>query len=192
MEDPITTPATTSFIPKTRIAEPAYRRKSFGIGFLISLFLLLASLGLLGGTFLYKKSLQKSVNEDIASLELVKKSLEPSLIDQLSRLNFSINTAKILIGQHNAASEIFKVISNSTLSNVRFLNFDFKTTGGNPVVDMKGEADNYTNVAIQAKLFGQSESVSQVSVSNFNLKEGGRVEFNIKIVFKPSVLNYKP
>jgi len=192
MEDPITTPATTSFIPKTRIAEPVYRRKSFGIGFLISLFLLLASLGLLGGTFLYKKSLQKSVNEDIASLELVKKSLEPSLIDQLSRLNFSINTAKILIGQHNAASEIFKVISNSTLSNVRFLNFDFKTTGGNPVVDMKGEADNYTNVAIQAKLFGQSESVSQVSVSNFNLKEGGRVEFNIKIVFKPSVLNYKP
>jgi hypothetical protein len=189
MEDPITT---TSFIPKTRLTEPVYRRKSLGIGFLISFLLLLVSCGLLGGAYLYKQSLQKSVNDDIASLELARKTLESTLIDQLSRLNFSIDAAKILVGQHNAASEIFKIISDSTLGDVRFLNFDFKTVGPNPVVDMKGEASSYTNVAIQAKLFGQSDSVSQVSISNFNLKEGGKVDFSIKIVFNALALNYKP
>jgi hypothetical protein len=190
MDNPTAT--TTSFIPKTRLAGPTYRSKGVGLWFLISFFLFLISLGLSGGAYLYKQSLQKSVDEDIASLELAKKSLEPSLINQLNRFAFSINAAKILFSQHNTSAEIFKIISGFTLKDVRFLNFDFKIAGGNPVVSMNGEANSYTSVALQAKLFEQSDAVSQVIFSKFKLKEGGKVDFSVEITLSPLSFVYKP
>lgn len=189
MPDPITT---TSFIPKTRLTGPTYRRKSFGIGFFISVILLLISLGLLGGAYLYRQALQKSVDEDIASLELARKSFEPVLIDELSQLTFSIKAAKTLVSQHGAASRIFKVISDLTLKDVRFSDFKFTMVEKNPAVTMLGEAGSYTGAALQAKLFGQSDDVSKVTFSNFNLKEAGKVSFNVNIVLNPSILTYQP
>lgn len=187
--DPITT---TSFIPKTRLTGPTYRRKSLGLGFLISAIVFLISLGLLGGAYLYRQALQKSVDEDIASLELARKSLEPALIDELSQLTFSVNAAKTLASQHGAASRIFKLISDLTLKDVRFLDFKFTMLEKNPVVAMLGEAGSYTSAALQAKLFGQSDDASKVTFSNFNLKEAGKVSFNVNIVFNPSILTYQP
>lgn len=191
MEDSITT-TTTSFIPKTRLTGPTYRSKGVGLGFLISVLIFLISLGLLGGAYLYKQALKKEIDEKTASLEIARQSLEPGLIDELSQLTFSVNAAKILVSQHNAVSEIFKIISDSTLKDVRFSDFNLKIIEKNPVVEMRGEANSYTNAAIQAKLFEQSDAVSRVTFSNFNLKEGGRVDFSVEITLSPSSFIYKP
>lgn len=184
--------ASTSFIPKTRLTAPSFRRKGLGIGFFISCVLLLISLGLLGGAYLYKQSLQKSVDDDIASLGRAKNSLEPGLIDELNRLNFSINAAKSIFTQHAAVSQIFKIISEFTLKDVRFLNFNFNMTGKNPSVVMSGEAKGYTSIALQANLFRESDAISQMTFSNFGLKEAGKVSFNVEIILNPPSLIYKP
>jgi hypothetical protein len=184
---------TTSFIPKTRLTAPAtYRRKGFGMGFLISFLLLLISGGLFAGAYLYKQSLQKSVDDDVASLKLALESIEPKLIDEFGQLASSVNTAKILFGQHTASSKIFKLISDYTLKNVRFLNFDFKTVDENPVVIMNGEANSYTDIALQSRLFEENDAVSQVTFSKFVLKEGGKVSFSVEIVLNPSSVTYSP
>jgi hypothetical protein len=184
---------TTSFIPKTRLTGPTYRpRPSLGLGLFISLILFLISLGLFAGTYLYRQSLQKNVNDDIASLELAKKSLEPNLLDELNRVSFSIKAAKDIINQHNTASQIFKIISDSTLHDVRFLNFNFTATDKNPVVTMNGEAGSYASIALEAQIFQKNKAVSQASFSNFSLGEGGRVDFTTSITLDPSFLIYKP
>lgn len=141
---------------------------------------------------MYKQSLQKSVDEDIASLEIAAKSLESGLIDDVSRLAFLIDTAKDLFSQHEAVSKIFKIISDLTLKDVRFLNFSFNMSGTNPSVSLTGEAKDYSGVALQARLFGQSDAVSQTIVSNFGLKEAGKVGFGVNIILKSLPLIYKP
>lgn len=185
-------PSITSFIPKTRLTASAYRQKGLGLFFISSTILLVISLGLFGGVYFYRQSLQKDIDGLSASLERARQAFEPQLINELSGLNNSIDAATELFGRHQAVSGIFKIIESSTLPNVAFSNFNYKiSSGGAPMVSMTGEATSYTQVAIQAKIFRDSDAIGQVSFSNLSLKEAGRVSFNLQLVFKSAALIYK-
>jgi len=183
---------TTSFIPKGRLTALAYRRKSVGIGFFIALLLLLLSAGVFGGLYLYKKSLQTEIDSAAASLELAKKAFDENLITELSRLNSSVNVAKILFNEHQATSKIFKLIGDLALKDVSFSNFNYNFSGKSAVVSMSGEAKSYASVAIQAKIFEESDFIDKVIFSGLSLKGAGKVNFNVEISFNPSYAIYKP
>ena len=183
---------TTSFIPKTRLTASTYRRKSVGIGFFISLLLLLLSAGVFGGLYFYKKSLRTEIDSAAASLELAKKAFDENLIAELNRLNSSINVAKILFNEHQATSQIFKLIGDFTLKDVSFSNFSYNFNGKSAVVSMNGEAKSYANVAIQAKMFEESDFIDKVIFSGLSLKGAGKVSFNVELSFNPSYAIYKP
>ena len=188
-DGPITT---TSFIPKARLTAPAYSRKGIGVGFLISLLLLLLSAGIFGGLYFYKKSLQTEISSAIASLELAKKAFEENLITELSRLNSSVNVAKILFSQHQATSRIFKLIGDLALTDVSFSNFNYNFSGKSATVSMNGEAKSYASVAFQAKIFEESGFIDKVTFSGLGLKGAGKVNFNVDFSFNPSYVIYKP
>ena len=183
---------TTSFIPKARLTASTYRRKGVGVGFLISLILLLLSAGIFGGLYLYKKSLQTEIGSAAASLELAKKAFEENLITELSRLNSSVNAAKILFSQHQATTRIFKLISDFVLKDVSFSNFNYNFSGKSITVLMNGEAKSYTGVALQAKIFEESGFIDKVIFSGLSLKGAGKVNFNVELSFNPSYVIYKP
>ncbi len=183
---------TTSFIPKARLTAPTYRRKSVGVGFLISLLLLLLSAGIFGGLYLYKKSLQTEIDSAAASLELAKKAFEENLVTELSRLNSSVNVTKILFSQHQAASRIFKLISDLVLKDISFSNFNYNFNGKSITVAMNGEAKSYAGVALQAKIFEESGFIDKVIFSGLALKGAGKVNFNVELSFNPSYAIYKP
>ena len=183
---------TTSFIPKTKFTAATYPKKGLGLGFFISFFILLLSAGLFGGVYLYKSSLQKEVNDMAASLEIAKKSFEPSLIAELEKFTSSITSAKIIFNQHKDISKIFKLINDLTLKDVKFSDFKYNIDNKIALLAMTGEAKSYTTIALQAKIFENSEFVDQVVFSNFSLKEGGKVSFSVEIIFKSSYLFYKP
>ncbi len=183
---------TTSFIPKARLAGPVYRSsRSFGLLFPVSFFLLLVSLALFAGSYFYRQSLQKQADEAVASLETAKKSLEPELINELTNLSYSINTAKTLLGQHQAPSQILKIISDLTLKDVRYSDFKYSLAEKNLLVTMTGEAKSYGGVALQAKLFEESDYAGKAAVSELKLKEGGKVGFSAEVVFNPAGFIYK-
>lgn len=183
---------TTSFIPKTKLTTATYPKKGLGLGFLISLFILLLSAGLFGGVYLYKSSLQKEVNDMTASLEIAKKAFEPSLIAELEKFTSSINGAKNLFNQHTNISKIFELINDLTLKDVKFSDFKYNIDNKNALLVMTGEAKSYTTIALQAKLLENSDFIDRVLFSNFILKEGGKVSFSVEIIFKSSYLFYKP
>ncbi len=189
LDGPMTT---TSFIPKARLTAPTYRRKSMGVGFLISLLLLFLSGGIFGGLYFYKKSLQTEIDSAAASLELAKKAFDENLITELSRLNFSVNSAKILFSQHQATTLIFKLISDLTLKDVSFSNFNYNFSGKSATVTMNGEAKSYTSVALQTRMFEESGFIDKVIFSGLSLKAAGKVNFNVELSFNPSYAIYKP
>jgi len=183
---------TTSFIPKARLTAPTYSRKSVGVGFFIALLLLLLSAGIFGGLYFYKKSLQTEIGSAAVSLELAKKAFEENLITSLSQLNSSVNVAKVLFGQHQATTQVFKLIGDSTLKDVSFSNFNYNFSGKSATVSMNGEAKSYASVAIQAKIFEESGFIDKVIFSGLSLKGAGKVNFNVELSFNPAYAIYKP
>lgn len=191
MDSPIVT--STSFIPKTRLTVPAYRRKGFGLGILASAFILFVSIAMFAGVYFYRNSLQKEISAQKESLTRAKKAFEPALISELSRLTSAINASKILLEQHQAVSKIFKLIGDFTLKETLFSNFQYSGEDRkSPTVRMAGETKGYSGVSQQARLYENSESVEQITFFGLGLREGGKVNFGVEIKINPSYLIYKP
>ena len=186
-------PTTTSFIPKTRLTLAGHKRPGigFGLGLLVSGFVLLVSLGLFGGVYLYKQSLQKQIDEATATLERAKKAFEPGLITELANLTGSISAAKQIFSQHQASSKLLKLIGDLTLKEATFTTFTYGVFDKDITVSMNGDAKSYAAVAFQAKLLEDSDFIDTVSISNLALKEAGRVSFSVKLTIKPDFLIYK-
>lgn len=186
---------TTSFIPKTRFSTGSNRTgrgTNFDLGILISGFILLVSLALFGGVYLYKTSAQKGLDETITSLEKTKKAFEPDIIAELSRLSTLINSVKTIFIQHRIPSKILGLLSKLTQKDVFFLNFSYSVDNDKTAsIKMIGEANSYTSVASQVKIFEEDEAVQEVSFSNLSLKEAGKVGFNIELIVKPEFLKNK-
>jgi hypothetical protein len=184
--------STSSFIPKTKLTAPVYRRRGLGLGIFLSLAVFLLSFALYGGVYFYKKSLQKQLDQTNTSLKRAEAAFELTLIDELERFNAKINAAKILLEQHQAASKIFNLIGSLTLKTTKFSNFNYSFTANEPIVTMSGETKSYTDVAIQARIFEDSDSIERASFSGLALKEGGKVSFNVEIIINPQFIVYKP
>lgn len=185
-------PTTTSFIPKTRLTGPVYRRKGIGFGVFIAVLVLLVSLGLFAGVYFYKKSLTKEIEEASASLERAKKAFEPGLISELTQLDSDLKAAEIILLSHSASSKIFDLIGDLTLPEVAFSSFSFNLAEKKPIITMAGEAKSYTTVALQARIFEESEFIDKASFSGLSLKEAGKVGFSAELIINPSYLIYKP
>ncbi len=186
---------TTSFIPKTRITAGLTRTgkgAGFGLGMLVSGFILFVSLALFGGVYFYKNSLQKGIDEAVASIELARKAFEPGLIMELISLNSSINSVKIVLNQHRAPLRILDLIGNLVLKDVFFSNFAYSFDDKIVLVKMTGEAKSYAGVALQAKVFEENDAIDEVYFSGLSLKEEGKVGFSVELTVKPEFLIYKP
>ncbi|MDP3052153.1 MAG: hypothetical protein Q8N42_01460 [bacterium] len=182
----------TSFIPKTRINAPSQKAKGIGLGVLVSGLILLISLGLFGGVYFYKQSLQNKVNDATANLARAKQAFEVSLFNELSGLTSSISAAKQILAQHSAPSKILKLIGDLTLKDATFSNFIYNLSNKNASIIMNGDAKSYTVVALQAKLFDDSDFIDDVTFSNLSLKEGGKINFTVNFNVSPDFLIYKP
>lgn len=191
MDGQLASPA-TSFIPKTRINAPSQKAKGIGLGVLVSGLILLISLGLFGGVYFYKQSLQNKVNDATANLSTAKQAFEPSLLNELSGLTSSISAAKQILAQHSAPSKILKLIGDLTLKDATFSNFIYNLSNKNASIVMNGDAKSYTVVALQAKLFDDSDFIDDVTFSNLSLKEGGKINFTVNFNVSSDFLIYKP
>lgn len=186
--------STPSFIPKTRLTAPTYRKKGFELGILAAAFILFVSIAMFGGVYFYRDSIKSQIASKKQSLIRAKEAFEPALISELSRLNSAINSAQVLLDKHQAASKIFKLIGDLTLKETVFSNFQYRGASlkDRAVVSMAGETTGYTGVAQQARLLEDSEAIDQVKFSGLSLKEGGRISFSVEIEINPSHLIYQP
>jgi len=186
----------TSFIPKGQIVDSfqTENKKTGKIGLLllISIIIFIVSLILAGGVFLLGQYKTKTIQNKIASLERAKGSFEPALIEQLSKLDTRINSAEKVLDNHVSVSLFLKLIEKLTLKTVRFNEFEFTDKGnGSFFVTMRGEAKNYSSVALQSDMFSGNKYIQEPIFSGFKLGPGGNVLFDFSAIINKDLILYK-
>ena len=184
----------TSFIPKQPVTAEAPRHASASsLFFLFTFIVFMASLAAAGGVFIWKEIVSKNIEDGKAQLTLNKNAFDPNTISQLTRLNDRINAAEDLLKKHKSVSTLFLVLSNATLKNVRFTEFNYAGVDNKISLSMKGQATSYETVALLAKEF-TNPNLKNVFRSplfgDLTLDTQGNVSFTFSANIDPLLVDY--
>ncbi|RJQ34550.1 hypothetical protein C4556_02370 [Candidatus Parcubacteria bacterium] len=183
-----------SFIPKDTVQAGSVRKAAknglLDLAALASVVLFVVS-GVLGvGVLLYDQYLHASAASKIEQLGRASAAFEPALIQELTRLDDRMLVANEVLGKHIAPSAFFRMLEQTTISNISFISLDFD--GSDPqhmTIQMDGIADSVNSIALQADLFSKVGMVTSPIFSNINRQTDG-VHFSLSALLNPSAINY--
>lgn len=184
----------TSFIPKQPVTDTElHGGSSASLFFLFSFILFMASLASAGAVFIYGSIVSKNIQEGDKQLTLNKNAFDPNTIKELTRLNNRINAANTLLKSHKGISTLFQVLSQTTLKNVRFTDFNYAAADDKISLGMRGQAFNYETIALQAKAFTDPtlKNVFRSPIfSDLTLDSQGNVSFSFNTGIDPFLVDY--
>jgi len=181
-----------SFIPKKTLAQQGTKkRRGFGLFFGVSLIIFLLTIAAAVATYSYRSFLENRINNMTQSLERAKQAFEPALILELKRLNARITSAESMLANHVAPSEFLALLEQNTLKNVQFTRFEYRVSGDVAEISLRGRARNYSSVALQSDLFGESKFIKNPIFSNLGLDQNGNVTFDVVADVDASLILYR-
>lgn len=185
---------TTSFIPKKSLTDTSTGgRPGMGIFSVFGILVLIVSIGLALGAYLYRGSLKSAIENEKATLKSQQEKFEPSTISDLRTTDRRINTAALILDDHLAVSPIFQEINKYTISTVQFTKFTYAVntnqSGGvtDIVVEMTGKANSFSYIALQAEELAKSKYFSNIIVSNLTENERNERSFDITFSIDPKL-----
>lgn len=186
----------TSFIPKKTLATVTNLKKGssspLGIVTLITIIIALGTVVLSIGAFLYQQILDVSIARKTDTLERARAAFEPTLIEELIRVDSRIKSAEAILVQHITPSILFESLEKITLKSVQFQDFNLTRTGDDRIsISMKGVARDFRGVALQADIFGKSKLIKDPIFSNLNLNQEGDAVFSFSAFIDPSFINFE-
>lgn len=157
---------------------------------LISVVLLVASGALAVGVFLYSQYLQSSLKSKADQLERASAAFEPSLIQELTRLDDRMRIASEILGRHIAPTAFFRMLESTTIQTTSFRSLSFDTVENNTItIKMSGVADSVNSIAFQADLFSKIGMITSPIFSNIDRQPDG-VRFDLAANINPTALGY--
>lgn len=187
------TPGT--FIPHdTATPAPAVRRSSSGgLGSLIllcSIVLVVASVALGIGVFLYAQLLHAEGASKVDQLKRAEAAFQPALVQQLTRLDDRMHAGAAILGQHRAPTAFFAALSQATLQTVSFQTLALEATEAEHItIKMQGVARSVNSIALQADLFSKNGVIMNPIFSNIARQLDG-VHFDLTAIVNPVAINY--
>ena len=126
-----------------------------------------------------------------ANLDKNVKAFEVQTIEEYIRLDTRIDTARLLLANHIAFSNLLDYLNQFTLKTVRYIDFKYDINAeGMANVTMTGQAKNYNSVAYQSEVFGKNKNLKNPIFSNLDLNEKGDVTFSFNTQLDPAFLSY--
>lgn len=185
----------TSFIPKNTMSPSAVRtHSSINLAFTISFLILLLSFGAAGGLYVYKKILNTQILSINQELIAARNNLHKENIDTWKRLDDRINLSERLMQSHIASSQLFKILEDQTMRRIQLTSVKFDATDMGMKIDIKGLADSYGTLALQADVFG-TEAVSKyfkdAVISEVTPDDKGRISYDLSATVNPDLVSYK-
>jgi hypothetical protein len=186
----------TSFIPKKALATATGVKKKgsggpLGIVILLTLVIALGTVVLSVGVFLYQQILEVNITRKTETLERARSAFEPALIKELVRIDTRTNAAASILNEHIAPSVLFESLENLTLKSVQFEDFNLTHVSDERVsISMKGIANDFRGIALQANVFGDSRLIRDPIFSNLNLNQAGKAVFDFSAFIDISFINY--
>jgi hypothetical protein len=173
------------------MANLANKNKGRGLfGFLATVIFILAIVAA-GGVFGYNLYLTSNIAQMGNDLTTAKASLDPSTINQISRLNSRIIATQTLLANHTILSPFFSFLESSTLKSVRWTGFNYAITKDGLQLTMQGQAIGYSALALQADVFNKSKYIKSPLFTNLILDDKGNVTFAFSATLDPSIVSYK-
>ena len=184
----------SSFIPKDASAPtPLPRRREGGLSevfILIAVVLLVASAALAGAVFLYQEYVGSSATSKVTQLQRAQAAFEPSLIQQITRLDDRMQSAEVILTHHIAPSSFFNALEQSTLSTVAFQSLDFQAGDAQHLsLKMVGIAQGVNSIALEGDLFSKNGVITNPIFSDISRQADG-VHFTLTAILNPSAINY--
>lgn len=186
---------TTSFIPKKQVAISSKGISSIApaLSFttLLSAVIIIATILFSAGLFLFRLTLEKSIEDQYSTLEKVKQSFEPTFIAQATRLNKRIISSVKILDNHLAPSAIFELLEEFTLQTISFKTFEFAdNVDGKIIVKGSGEGNSFASVVLQSDEFGKSGYMRDVLFSDLQPNAAGNVNFAFEATLDPQLVLY--
>jgi len=188
----------SSFIPKGPLAssgDPLRRQtgkdKEKSLLSFLALVIFIISVVLAVGIFGYKFYLKYSINKMGTNLDQARSTLKPEIIRDLVRLDNRLISTEDLISKHNVLTPVFEFLEVSTPRSVRFRDFRYSMTERGIELQMKGEAQGYAALALQADIFSKSEYFKDSIFSDLILNDRGEVTFSFRTTVDPSLVSYE-
>lgn len=180
----------TSFIPKKVVEQKGSHLSGSGILLTVSVVLLVLSLLSAGGVLLYTKYLDGALASKKETLQKQKAEFAPELIRDMARLDRKLEIGKSLLEDHVSVTGVFELLQELTLKTVRFTNLTYTQGKDGITLNLQGEGQSFTSVALQSDEFGESNFLSEAIFSNFQLNERGNVNFTVTAIVDPKVVSF--
>ena len=189
----VDTGISSSFIPHDTSVAPSAARRVGGLNDLLllcSAVLLVASVALAIGVFLYGQYLVTENAKKVEEVNRANNAVQPELIQTYTRLDDRMKAAESVLAAHIAPSIFFQALQQTTLQTVSFQSLDFQVADSqNLSIKMVGVAESVNSIALQADLFSKNGVITSPIFSNIARQADG-VHFNLAAVVNPSKINY--
>jgi hypothetical protein len=187
----------SSFIPQDAGEEKiAPSRIGGGAGFselvlLLAIVLVVASGALAGAVFVYKQYMQTSLNSKKEQLQRAKDAFDPSLIQQLTRLDDRMHAGSTILSQHVAPTVFLDALSQATLTTIQFTNMAVDATDFAHVnVKFSGVAQSINSIALQAQVLSKNGVMANPIFSGIQRAADG-VHFGLTLEVNPKAIGYE-
>lgn len=158
---------------------------------LVSIILFIISGAMAAGVFLYSQYLTSSNQNKLNQLNSAQAAFDPTLVEQLTRLDTRMNTAQSLLTAHLAPSQLFTALQQSTVQDLEFSSFSYNAANPQQItLTMSGVAGSVNSIALQAQVFSQSGVLANPIFSNIDAQPDG-VHFNFTALVNPSAIKYE-
>lgn len=143
------------------------------------------------GVFFYNQFLTDEIKKKVVILEKEKGSLDLETIQELTKLDKRIESAKKILDRHVSLIPLFELLEKNTLRNVRFKNFKFGIEKDGIILDMNGVANSYAAVALQADIFGEDKNITEPVFSDLGVDFNGNVTFRVIAKIDPRLISFR-
>jgi hypothetical protein len=183
----------TSFIPKKPMTSSVSEKEPRNFFSIITTFLLVISILISAGLFVYKIYLTKQQETLSSSLSITRDSFEKDTIDELELFDKRTESAKQILSNHVILSPMFALLGEITIPSIQYTNFEQKTDEQGFLVNVEGLARDYRSIALQADMFNsvKGRSFKNVLFSNLVKDKNNNISFNLKFNVEPDLLSYE-
>jgi hypothetical protein len=192
----------TSFIPKKPLVleqKAISAKKGTSIIMVVATVLFLASI--VGAVFsvVWIGVLNKDQINYKKKLADSEKKFDIPLIEELKKINKKLNLSKEFLASHLSAGEVFSIISQLAVENVRFSSFTFEGPSKDSQdikITLSGTAKDPYAIAYQSDVFGKSKEFGKYKIlknpviSNVSEQDNGGVQFSFSGMISSDDLLY--
>ncbi len=171
-----------------------YKKRGIAIGTIFSktgsivLVLLILSLLLSGGLFLYQKKSQKNLNEINQEIEKLESKRSSELESSIYNADKKMNLVENIFTSHIYWSKFLAEIEKLVVPEVYFSESKFNIVGEQVDVILLGNATTYTGLAKQMVAFSEDKLVEKIDLTKTTLNEDGGIDFGFSILFSKKIL----